>query len=98
MALTGGYKVMTGDPILLSSFLRDGFKQIDIFANEDNAAAIYIGPSTVLSDGTDAIIALSAGKPWGHKVPGVGETVYFELSQLYVVGTASDKVHIAIVQ
>lgn len=99
MALTGGYQEMTGDPILLTSFLTDGpVKQIDVFANDANAAAIYIGPSTVLADGTNAIIALAAGKPWGHKVPGAAEQVNLELSTLYVVGTAADKVHIAIVR
>lgn len=99
MALTGGYKELAGSAVLLSSFLPEGpFKQIDVFANESNAAAIYIGPSSLATDGTDAYVALSAGRSWGHNVPGAGEQVNFELGTLYVNGASGSKIHVAIVK
>jgi hypothetical protein len=98
MALTGGYHSATGSAVALSSFLPTGsFKQIDIFANDGNAAAVYIGPSTVTTAGVDAYISLSPGKAWGHVV-GRAEQMSFDLASLYIIGTSSDKAHIAIVK
>lgn len=99
MPLVGGFHTVTSSPVALSSFLPAGaFKQIDFFANEGNAGAVYIGPSTVQSDGTDAIQTLSAGRSWGHGVKGAGEQMQFDFNELYIVGTDNDLFHVSIVK
>lgn len=99
MPLVGGYVTISDEPIALSSFLPAGaFKQIDFFAPESNAGAVYIGPATVQADGTDAYQVLGAGRSWGHGVKGAGEQMEFDFSNLYVFGTEDDLFHVSIVK
>jgi len=97
MPLSGAYYVGNGNPVALSTLFSVGtFRQIDIFGNDGNAEAFYVGPSTVTAAGVDAIIAVGAGKAWGHRA-GPGEQTTIDLANLYIVGTASDAVHISVI-
>lgn len=99
MPLTGGFVVISDEPIALSEFLPAGaFKQIDFFAPEGNAGAVYIGPANVQADGTNAYQVLGAGRSWGHGVKGAGEQMEFDFANLYVFGTEDDLFHVSIVK
>lgn len=98
MALVGGFHVATGSAVALSSLVQTGsFRQIDFAGNEDNAAAFYIGPAGVLANGTNAFVAIPPGRSWGHRADQGGQTE-FDFANLYVIGTALDKLHIAMVK
>ena len=101
MPLLGGFHTVTASPVALSTFLPAGsgsFKQIDFFANDANAGPVYIGPSTVTASGVSAYQSLASGRSWGHGVKGAGEQMFFDLENLYVIGTANDKFHVSIVK
>ena len=100
MSLTGAYHVGTGAAVSLASLLpaeAGTFKQIDIFGNDENAEPFYIGGSDVAADGANAWIAIGPGKAWGRKA-GEGSQEFFDLTTTYVIGTASDKLHISYVK
>lgn len=99
MPLTGGFVVISDEPIALSSFLPAGaFKQIDFFAPEGNVGAVYIGPANVEASGQNAYQVIGAGKSWGHNVKGPGEQMVFDFTELYVFGTEDDLFHVSIVK
>lgn len=93
MALLGAYHSATGAAVKLSTLLPSVLRQLDVMSNPGNAATVYLGPSTVLTDGTNAWISLSPGQSWGTK----GDQLSLELDKVYVIGTASDKVHLSYV-
>lgn len=98
MPLTGTQHTGTGAAVQLSTItaLRGAFKQIDIVSNNGNSANFYIGPSTITTAGANAWIALKPGQSYSYKaVGGVDARERWDLSALYVIGTASDKLHIA---
>ncbi len=96
MALLGAQHTATGTAVALSTLVPTAVKQIDITANPGNSAVIYIGPSTVTAAGLYAYIALDAGQSWSAHADR-GGMVELEASRVYVIGTASDMVHIAYV-
>lgn len=96
MALRGAYHLATGSAVQLSTLVPQRVRQLDVRANPDNAATIYIGGSDVLADGTNAWLALEAGVPWGLKAAG-GEDYNLVPDDVYVIGTASDKLHLAFI-
>jgi hypothetical protein len=71
-------------------------KQIDIKANAANAASVFIGGSGVTSAGVNAWIELEPGDPYGLRAP-EGEQITLNADDVYIVGTASDKIHISYV-
>lgn len=96
MALTGAQHTATGTAVKLSTLIsRKEFKQLDVIANSGNAAVIYLGPATVTAAGANAWVALAAGKSWGARVDRADQ-LEIQFSELYIIGTASDKAHIAV--
>jgi len=94
MALLGAYHVGTGAAVKLSTLIPAVVKEINIISNPGNAALFYLGPSTVTSAGVNAWVALEPGYPWGVKAE-TGGQVTLAPEDVYVVGTASDKLHIS---
>lgn len=93
MALLGGYHLATGTAVKLSTLIPSVVKKLDIRANPGNSAVVYIGPASVTAAGVNAWIALSAGDSWGVSE----EQLSLEAENAYLIGTASDKVHISYV-
>ncbi len=94
MPISGVAYVADGNPVLLSVRIpAGGFKSYDFKANSQNAASFYIGGSDVAADGSNAYVELEAGKSWG-KVAEEGDQVFLNSDELYVVGTASDILHV----
>jgi predicted exporter len=98
--MTGGTHTATGSAVALSSFITapagERFKQIDIKNGSDSGAVAYVGGSTVTSAGANAWVALEAGATWGARAD-VGDRLNIDLSEIYVVGTASDLIHVSLV-
>lgn len=94
MPISGIAYVADGNPVQLGvSVVQGGYKSFDFKANSANGASFYIGGPNVQSDGTDAYVELEAGKSWG-KVAEEGDQVFLNSDDLYVVGTASDVLHV----
>jgi hypothetical protein len=96
MALLGGYLVADGNAVALSTVVPSTVKQVDIKANAANGASVFIGGSDVAADGSNAWIELEAGDPYGLRAP-EGEQINLNGDDVYIVGTASDKIHISYV-
>jgi hypothetical protein len=94
MALLGSYHVGTGTAVQLSTLIPSTVKEINILSNPASAALFYIGPSTVTAAGVNAWIALDAGQSFGLKAMS-GDQLALALENVYVIGTASDKLHIS---
>lgn len=94
MALLGAYHVGTGAAVKLSTLLPTVVREVNIISNPGNAAMFYIGPSTVTAAGVNAWISLEPGQPWGVKAE-TGGQVDLKPEDVYVIGTASDKLHIS---
>lgn len=96
MALLGAYSVPNSAAVQLSTLIPTAVKKIDIKANADNAAAVYIGTSGVTIAGDNAWIALAAGEAWGVDAD-EGDVVQLEPANVWLIATTTDKVHISYV-
>lgn len=96
--VNGAYYSASGSAVLLSTLIPKGnYRQVDLFGNAANAASFFIGSSTVTSAGVNAYIEIEPGKAWGSEFE-QGADFYLNSDELYVVGTASDKLHIVYVK
>jgi hypothetical protein len=95
MALLGAYSVPNSAAVKLSTLIPGRVKKIDIRANPDNAAVVYLGASGVTIAGVNAWIALSAGEAWG--VDYEGDEIQLEPENIWLIATTTDKVHISYV-
>jgi hypothetical protein len=95
--MNGGTHTADGNATAISTlFTEPSIRQIDIKAGSANAAVFYVGGSDVTAAGANAFVALEAGTTWGARAD-VGDRLRIDLTNLYVIGTASDLVHIAVV-
>lgn len=98
MALDGGQHTGDGTAVALSTLVGAGaFRQIDVKADNGNTNTFYLGPSDITTAGANAWITLEAGTTWGAKAEGAGDRLSIKLSELFVIGQASDTIHIVVV-
>ncbi len=73
------------------SHTRQDFFEVEVIADPDNTGELYLGPVTVDSSGTDAVLKLkaNASKRWG---PFHAGSFQMDLGALYVVGSAASQI------
>lgn len=92
------YDPATAPVLVLSTILgysRKDWFEIEFVADADNTGSIFLGPSTVQTDGTDATLELKPGysKRWGPYNAGGGFVL--DPTTLYLAGpTEGDKCYI----
>lgn len=97
MALLGTCLTADGNAVQLSTVVPSTLKQLDIKANAANGASVFIGGSDVGTAGENAWAELEAGDPLGWKAE-EGDQLQLELENVYIIGTASDLIHISYIQ
>ena len=98
MAWGGGQYTLTASAVTLTSALglseKVHCKNIDVRAKATNAAAIYLGPSTVTNVPANARVEIPANSGWSS-------SPYFtngvNTDEVFIVGTASDIAFIALI-
>jgi len=94
MAWNGVQVTHTTSAVTLASLgVPSSVKSIDIANNPGSAASLYIGGSSLDTDGVDGYIALAAGKSWGVQAS-EGEEFSFDPSALYILGAENELAHI----
>jgi len=98
MAYGGGQYTVTASAVTLTSALglsaKVHCKNIDVRAKSTNAAAVYLGPSTVTNVPANARVEIPASG-WWSSGPYDGNTL--NTDEIYIVGTANDVVFISLV-